>query len=375
MLLGVVFHAALCLWPTLPLHDWPVRDPAGGAFYGVLAVALHAVRMPVFFFVSGLLTGLACRRRGLGPVARSRLRRIGWPLLVGLALLVPFAPLADDFAWRMIDESRPGTPGLRSLRRHFETHTPLEWVDPSHLWFLEFLLIYIGCAVVASRAQVGRSLAAKGAKAWRVAASQWGGWGLAALLGACVLPLAWHSGSTFVQTPRQVLPPWHVLAFYGVWYAAGWAASDAPDLLLRLFRRPRLVALIGVMASGALAWRGLHADGAERWACMVALPFLVAATVLSTVQACARLTNPTGPVMRLLADASYWVYLWHLPIIMVLYPLLMRVDVPAWVRFGVVMVAAAGAPLLTFAAFVRGTRLGALLGARSREPSHPPQDR
>ncbi len=368
MLLGVVFHAALCLWPTLPLSDWPVRDPAGGAVYGMVAVTLHAVRMPVFFFVSGLLTGLACRRRGLSRVARSRLSRIGWPLVVGLVVLVPFAPLADDFAWRMISPERPGTPGLRSLRRHLESHPLQEWVDPSHLWFLEFLLIYIGLAVLAGRIVVGRALGAAAGRLWRRGAESLGGWGLAVILGACIMPFAWHSGSSFMQTPRHLLPAWHVLAYYGVFYFAGWATSDEVGLLARWFRRPRTVALAGVAASGVLAWLGLSADPPGRWVYMAVLPPTEAATVLALVQACAGLAKPVGRSMRFLADASYWVYLWHLPIIMVLYPLLMRVDMPGSVRFAAVIAAAAGAPLLTFGLFVRPTRLGAMLGARGHLP-------
>jgi hypothetical protein len=71
--------------------------------------------------------------------------------------------------------------------------------------------------------------------------------------------------------------------------------------------------------------------------------------------------------VRYLADASYWIYLVHLPIVMALQVLVFHAPLPALAKFALVL--AVGFPLmpLSYHLLVRYTWVGAILSGRRRE--------
>ena len=66
--------------------------------------------------------------------------------------------------------------------------------------------------------------------------------------------------------------------------------------------------------------------------------------------------------MRRLADASYWIYLAHLPLVIVLQWMLVGVALPAPVKVATVCATAMAILLLADARFVRGRWIGRQLG-------------
>jgi glucans biosynthesis protein C len=70
------------------------------------------------------------------------------------------------------------------------------------------------------------------------------------------------------------------------------------------------------------------------------------------------------PWVRYLTDASYWMYLVHLPFMLYIPGLLARWDAPAPLKLTVTIVAAMPILLVSYHWIVRGTALGALLNGR-----------
>ena len=76
---------------------------------------------------------------------------------------------------------------------------------------------------------------------------------------------------------------------------------------------------------------------------------------------------------RYLADASYWIYIAHLPLVMALQVAMSRVDWPWFVELPLVLAAAFGLLLLSYDLLVRNSVIGAWLNGR-RKPrglEHP----
>ena len=74
MLLGIVLHGLLSF---IPLPIWPAQDiHQNEDVYGLIIVAIHGFRMPLFFFIGGFFTAMMWKNRGLGsaqaPIAADR---------------------------------------------------------------------------------------------------------------------------------------------------------------------------------------------------------------------------------------------------------------------------------------------------------------
>ncbi len=85
MLLGIALHAALS-FSDVP---WVVQDSQKNEVFGLIFLAVHGFRMPLFFLVSGFFTAMLWRKRGLRSLVKHRAKRILLPCLLGLVTIVP----------------------------------------------------------------------------------------------------------------------------------------------------------------------------------------------------------------------------------------------------------------------------------------------
>ena len=87
MLLGIVLHGILSFCPEFV--PWPVHDAKTNELWLMPFAMIHGFRMPLFFLVSGYFTMMLFRKRGLMSLLWHRIRRILFPLLLGLVTIVP----------------------------------------------------------------------------------------------------------------------------------------------------------------------------------------------------------------------------------------------------------------------------------------------
>jgi len=85
MLLGIALHAALSFMD----FPWVVQDRYREPALGLFVAAIHGFRMPLFFLLSGFFTAMLWKKRGMGGLLRHRAKRIGLPLVLGCATVVP----------------------------------------------------------------------------------------------------------------------------------------------------------------------------------------------------------------------------------------------------------------------------------------------
>ena len=75
--------------------------------------------------------------------------------------------------------------------------------------------------------------------------------------------------------------------------------------------------------------------------------------------------------VRYLSDASYWIYLAHVPLMIAAQRVVRDWPLPAVVKFLLITAAVTALLLLSYQAFVRHTPIGALLNGRPRRPERP----
>ncbi len=95
----------------------------------------------------------------------------------------------------------------------------------------------------------------------------------------------------------------------------------------------------------------------------------VFASTLAVLSLALRFASGYSAVRRYLADASYWVYIVHLPLVMVGQILVVNETWPRFVKFGVVIAGTMAISLLTYQLLVRHSFVGGWLNGR-RIPRH-----
>jgi glucans biosynthesis protein C len=77
------------------------------------------------------------------------------------------------------------------------------------------------------------------------------------------------------------------------------------------------------------------------------------------------LLDRSNAVLRYFSDASYWIYLAHLPILFAIQYRLLDVELPWSIKFAISVLTTFGICLLSYHLLVRKTLLGNLLVARA----------
>ena len=351
MLLLVPVHAATIL--ALNGHD--------GAWSTAVYWLVHVFRLPLFFAMSGFFLALLLTRKGLGETARNRTLRIVIPLAVGLVTLVPLTILIAQQTGTSI--SVDGVPG----------GSPFSF-EPGFLWFLWYLLI-VDAAAVALYLLAPRFLRAAGERFRALVARPLGGILLLAIPTALAI---WPASSWMVAPAADTfVPEPAALVYYAIFFALGaslFAFRELVEAASRNAWRWFAAALCTIVPAGLLFSLHNSASLSSRPAVhAVALLVYAVATwtsLFALVGLADRYLNRPRPLLRYLADSSYWIYLSHLPALVALVALIGVMSLGTAPQFVLVTALSIAFSLLTYPLFVRYTVIGQTLnGPRYRSRS------
>ncbi len=380
LLLGVVFHASLSFSPYF--MGWAVQDVSTGQLVADFVLVSHSFRMELFFLLAGFFGHGLLARQGTGGFLRSRLVRLGLPFVAGWFLLRPLivsgwvmgaASLRGDYHfWAGICD------GFATLKQ-----LPAGLFTGSHLWFLYYLLLVTGL-VLALRLAVPAATKAFGGQAALTrlcscldAATAWlarSDWALLLLIPPTAAAL-WGMRFWGMDTPDQTLRP-HlpVLAVYSGFFALGGMFGRQTEAVASFGRITALRVLL--MVAGIVVTRklsGIQTDPSHPHftAARVTFAFGYAAmmwTLVSlTIGVFRKICSRPRPVIRYVADSSYWMYLVHLPVVVWLQVAVAEVPVHWSLKLAFVSATTIAFALLTYDLFVRSTLLGQILNGRRRE--------
>lgn len=372
LLLGVGFHAAFAY--TSP-HFWVVNDSASNPAMGALIFVAHIFRMSLFFAIAGFFARLLLEKRGLKGFVGNRLKRIALPLAVFwtpvFALIVTFMILAALKA----DPSLAGKPPppTPALTAH---NFPL-----THLWFLYLLLIFyaVALAVRGLLALIDRGGALRSGIDNALAVVLGLGLGGAVMGLPLLVALTAHPAWPFwfgIPTPDTGLfPNTAALAGFGMAFAFGWLLHRRQNLLEGLARQwPVHLALAAALTGWCLWSVGITprlevAPGQAKVAYAAAYVLALWSWIFALIGVATRFVTAPNPAWRYLADAAYWIYIVHLPLVLGLQYALMGLAAPALIKFLIVTAGTLLIALASYALLVRHSFVGAILnGKKTKAP-------
>jgi glucan biosynthesis protein C len=303
MLLGIPYHTAMAYRPG---QTWIVRSDEGLTALARLAEFIHLFRMPAFFLIAGYFAALLLARREPRAWLKGRVVRLGIPFVTTILTLVPLMNLACEFS------NLPYSAALSSFM-HNSSNSGGYWVR--HLWFIIVLLYCCGAAAALAwhvPALRQKMLAARLDQ--RIASS----FTLALLATALVLGLwqgaaveAFYIAGLNINLPQQILRL-DELIIYAPWFALGCLLQRMPITRASFGRiQPGVVVIAVAFTLLSMTIRhDLHPATGRFIATFAAL------SLTQILVAAARtFFDRPNRLVRQITDASFVIYLFHMPII------------------------------------------------------------
>lgn len=367
MLLGIFFHAGLAYSEQLQ-HVWFTARPESSQVIDVLMWFFHLFRMPVFFVISGYFSILLIRKWQARTFLKKRTLRLMVPFVIFFPVMIAGLFGAIFFGLQHADHLPPIMQFIAdSIDAQQQSSQDIK---TGHLWFLLYLWWFNLLFVFAYwlRRTVG----------W-FQGDRWYAICLA------LLPFTLFSGFLFVSTPHPapefLFPELWGFLLYGSFFVFGILMVKFEKVLFVAKQHLLKLVFLGAIAYAILYWlmpapltleeamatygKVINFTYIEMLLsvleCIVAIIFTLISLVLAK-----QYLDFRSRFMRLLADASYWIYLIHLPLVVGLQFVTGNWHIPAEISWLLESFVTISIGMLTYLILVRPTPIGWLLNGRKR---------
>ncbi len=374
LLLGIVFHASLSFFPSF--IGWAVMDISTSTVITKFVLISHSFRMELFFLMAGFFSNMTFHRKGAGSFIQSRLVRILIPFLLGWFILRPLIVSS----WVMGGESMQGEAnvlngliaGVQSLGQ-----LPKDLFVGTHLWFLYYLLMITVTALGARALVSSSSRLYTLSTRWLDRIVRWIAQSRCSWL-ALSLPTAiclWYMSTWGMDTPdKSLVPHVPVLIVYGGFFSLGWLLHRQEALIERFARLSLdrfalcLVSVVVTFMLSAYQTDMGHPNiGLIKAGFVLSYALMMWSLVCIVIGLFKRILDKPSKTVRYIADASYWLYLVHLPIVIWLQIAFAELPWHWSIKLISVSFLTIGISLILYDLLVRSTVVGKILNGRKQE--------
>lgn len=350
--------------------DWHVKSQHVGPALEPLMLLSNPWRLSLLFLISGVATRFMADRMGPGELARSRLPRLGIPLLFVMAVLVVPQPY-----YEVVEKIQYADGFLAFYGRYLSFYQGFCRGDDcltlptwNHMWFVAYLLLYTGLLSLILVAGGGRVLILLGHGAWT--RRPW----MVLLLPILVLVgLRLSLYDRFPVTHNLVWDWYNHAVSFGM-FLLGYAIARNGDLFDRLARMRWGALVMALLAWGAYVycwslWTFHENDlpfsgdvlrliartsyGIEQWA-----------MILAVLGFARRHFNRSTPLLRYLSVGVFPFYIIHQTLIVVVGHHLTPLNLPVAAESLLLIAATVAGCFATYELARRVKLLGPLLGVR-----------
>ncbi len=245
-----------------------------------------------------------------------------------------------------------------------------------HLWFLWFLCWLVAAFLI--YAPIAQALKTERLPRWIVCSPI----GLLWLIPLTMLPQSFMATGSFgPDSSIGLLPIPSVLIYYAIFFFFGavyWDMDDTPGQLGRWWYISLPVALLIVfplaldLVSGTF---GIVPKLGDESTNAVVGSFLQVTfawfMTFGSIGLARRLLSRESRTLRYISDSSYWLYLIHLPLVILAQWLVRDLHIPALLKFAAITIAISAFLLVTYEYGVRYTVIGRLLNGPRTRTSNP----
>lgn len=374
MLLGLVLHAAT---PYFAMDLGFIKDPnSSNFFFDLLAHFIHAFRMPTFFVVAGFFGAMLYYERGARKMLSNRCKRILYPFLVFLILLYPTFVFSWNYAFEIVE----GNPNAaQDVLTYISDPINLIPIDTWHLWFLYYLMLFtLAAAGLSSLFKKQTSFTSAFRKKFEFIIQY-------PILRILVFALFSFliflliEDAIFIHS-TSIVPDYITFLYFFIFYLVGWALYKSKHLLDSLKKMDRFSTVLGVLLFGCSLFLQIQIfeseDNKLGGILMLVSSLMLWCFVFGITGLFIRYAGKFSARMRYVSDASYWVYLVHYTLTLIIPALLFQWEESAGLKFIIVILSTTIFSFVTYHFLVRGTFIGKFLNGRkySRKLGDIPRD-
>ncbi|WP_196885783.1 acyltransferase family protein [Aureivirga sp. CE67] len=359
MFLGLVIHVSLTYVPEKPSY-WFIKDPISyNIFFDALAKWIHIFRMPIFFIISGFFSALLFYERNPKKMFFNRINRIVFPFIAGLFLIIPIYKFSVSLSTAIFSGEEHS---LQIALKNFNTGTlfPLETV---HLWFLYYLayisFIFWFIAKITKKYSYRNSIFHKSFDF--ILKNNFLGIILFSFISFFALR---NMGTSTANASFSLVPNYKLFTFYVLYFSYGWFLFRSKNLLKIYIPYTWTNISIGTIFFTFNLYFNLFSNFELIYA-QITYSIAIWFYNFGFMGLFLKYFNFKSSKMRYMSDASYWVYLVHLPIVIYLPSLILELEISAFSKFAIIMFLSFGICMLSYHYLVRSTFIGKFLNGRT----------
>lgn len=356
MLLGIVFHAGISYCVYDQGRTWPLKDPnTTHIFIDFMIGYLHIFRMPIFFVVAGFFGALLFYERSPKIMLQNRFKRVLLPFIVFVILMWPILGSSYLITFEAFTgDAAPQASGGFSIALLIPQSS-------FHLWFLQYLfMISLIAFTLAMLVKQTPSLTKVISKMMNVLLENvFIKVGVTSII---IFVVLYIMNQTWVETTNYFTPNWKTLLFYSTFYFFGWVLFKSKNRLHTFMKYDWFLFVISLALYGVILFFKSREFPLN---VLMFLNALVASLCLFGITGLfIRYFSGASAKMRYISDASYWVYIIHMPFTLALPGLLVNTPFYAIVKFFIITLITSLVAFVTYNYWVRSTFIGQFLNGR-----------
>ena len=353
MLLGIILHSTE-IYIVQRNDPWP-KDPNNTSILlDYLEYFIHLFRMPIFFIIAGFFGALLFYERSPKKMITNRINRILYPFVVFLFILFPIVYFLLIYVREIFSGN---TNAFYQTLEGFTSYLPEFTI---HLWFLYYLLLItlfcFGFAVlVKSKPKIKSAVNNAFKKLFK------NDYLKVLILAICIFIKLLIIWDLTPPTPLNWIPDIGSFIFYLFFYAFGWLIYTSNYDLKKFTKNAWKYIIIAI---GLFLVQIMMQESFTDFITGIINAFIISLLIFGLIGIFVKYFSEKSQKLKYISDASYWVYLIHLPFTILIPRLLVSFNFPAEVKFVITLIVTSIICFTSYHFLVRSTFIGKFLNGK-----------
>ena len=372
MFAGIVFHAALAYSPLM--HNlWFTTSSQSSAAFDIFSWFIHLFRMPIFFLISGFFTVMLIQKRGILGLLKNRALRILLPFIVFYPLIMWSYVALIEWGVNNVENLSPMLQFFK-IMKDVPDAPPAE-LSTTHLWFLFNLFLFVLTVALMYKFKFFQSKFVSKITSVK----------FIIFIFPLILVPALFTQPVPHSAPEKFYPQLWSFGFYGLFFILGGMVFLKQNILdeINHYKNWLLVTSIiiytyfyyslPVTISVEAIMEMMAGNNYDLSYFIKQIPLAIAEAYIAVYMTLyclligKQFLNKHNKVFKLISNSSYWVYIIHMPVLLMVQFILLDIDMNIWFKFVISIAVTFFIGMLTYVAFIRQTPIGWLLNGRKKK--------